>query len=343
MPILFFATLTLLGVFLAKGVNPPFGEAYIFFFEKVPGFQLFRDPTKFYVFIALGFSMLIPYALGELFSKLSKRKKYGITSGKTFIVVIVIYFVALLWPGISGKLNGTLQTAIIPADYQRLERFLAIQPEFFRTLWVPSMQRFGYYSNSHPAMHGLISNKTTMESLQERSIKYVIVPIDTDSTIFVTDRKYSNDKYEKTVSSLRKVSYLEEVPGFEKLKVFQIPSPKAHFWSVKDGLVKSIHYNNPTSYTLNIKNAQIGDSIVFSENFDKYWNARIMSSNREESIQSRMYNKIFNSFVLNKSGSYSIEVYYSKQKYVQIGGIISVISLIGFIITAIYLARKKHD
>ena len=64
--ILFFALLALLGAFLAKGSNPPFGEVYIWLFKNLPGFNMFRDPVKFYVLIALSYSVLIPYSVGRI-------------------------------------------------------------------------------------------------------------------------------------------------------------------------------------------------------------------------------------------------------------------------------------
>lgn len=69
--ILFFVFISFVGIFLAKGSNDPFGEVYIWLFENFPGFQIFRDPTKWYTIIALSYSILIPYTV----SKLSKKNK----------------------------------------------------------------------------------------------------------------------------------------------------------------------------------------------------------------------------------------------------------------------------
>jgi len=61
-----FALLALLGAFLAKGTNPPFGQVYAWLFEKIPGMRLFRDPTKFYIMVSLAYSNLIAYSLGKI-------------------------------------------------------------------------------------------------------------------------------------------------------------------------------------------------------------------------------------------------------------------------------------
>lgn len=73
--ILYFNLLALLGAFLAKGANPPFGRVYLWLFEHLPGMRLFRDPTKFYFWVAIAYSIMIPFSLQKisLKSKLFKR------------------------------------------------------------------------------------------------------------------------------------------------------------------------------------------------------------------------------------------------------------------------------
>ena len=71
--ILFFALLGLIGAFLAKGANDPFGFLYIWLFEHVPGFVMFRDPTKWYLLIALSYSVLIPYSVYSIYEWLKHK------------------------------------------------------------------------------------------------------------------------------------------------------------------------------------------------------------------------------------------------------------------------------
>ena len=61
--IVFFSILALIGAFLAKGAQEPFGSVYQWMFTHVPGFVMFRDPTKWYVLVALGYSVLVPITL----------------------------------------------------------------------------------------------------------------------------------------------------------------------------------------------------------------------------------------------------------------------------------------
>lgn len=71
--LIFFISLGLLGIFLAKGSNEPFGNLYIWLFDNIPGFVMFRDPTKWYSLIAVSYSILIPYSIFKIFEYLKNK------------------------------------------------------------------------------------------------------------------------------------------------------------------------------------------------------------------------------------------------------------------------------
>lgn len=70
--ILFFAFIGLIGVFLAKGANDPFGGIYLWMFDHVPGFIMFRDPTKWYLLIVFSYMVLIPFTITSIYQLLKK-------------------------------------------------------------------------------------------------------------------------------------------------------------------------------------------------------------------------------------------------------------------------------
>jgi len=74
--ILFFASLGLIGAFLAKGSKPPFGGIYLWLFKYFPGMNMFRDSTKFYLLVALSYSVLIPFSVSKICGFLRKRFNY---------------------------------------------------------------------------------------------------------------------------------------------------------------------------------------------------------------------------------------------------------------------------
>ncbi len=71
--ILYFILLGIVGIFLAKGANDPFGNFYLWMFDYVPGFEMFRDPTKWYLLIAISYAMLIPYTVSKIYKVLQEK------------------------------------------------------------------------------------------------------------------------------------------------------------------------------------------------------------------------------------------------------------------------------
>jgi hypothetical protein len=333
--ILFFSSIGLIGAFLSKGVNDPWGGVYLWLFKYVPGFIMFRDPTKWYLLVAISYTVLIPFTIWKIYEWLKTKNKSKIFSpSNIFLSIIVLYLLFLIRPAIFGQLNGLLRTTSVPKDYLNLEKFLVNQPGYFRTLWVPSKQRFGYYSESHPeisaqALYNLYDNKILLNKLpeensekllEESSVKYVIVPYDFEKEIFLTDRKYDNSLYLKTISQLEKIKYLTKIGDFGRITVLQNLAYKDHFWSPDPDLKINYRYLNPVKYEVGIENAKKGNILVFSEAYDSKWTASGTSSSK--------YADLFNSFVLTKNGNYTLEIYYPPQDWVNLGLWVSLSALI---------------
>jgi len=332
--ILYFSALSLLGIFLAKGANLPLGQINTWLFQSLPGMSMFRDPTKWYLLIVLGYSILIPYSL----KKLSKYFKLA-------PILFVLYFLYLISP-----VFEQIKISQVPQEYIQLKNFLDNQKTFSRTLWIPSWQRFGYFSNNHPAIgrEEVIRGNAKKQIaelnenlLKELSIKYVIVPYDSQGEIFLKDRKYNDKEYEQTIGGLRKLSWLKDVGGFGKIHVFELNSPKDHFFietSDKEK-VKRVNYQivKPTEYKVQVKNAKKGDLLVFSEGFDKNWTAE----GSKFKVKSSKFGNNLNRFVLPEDGNYELKVTYAPQKYVEAGLGISLIVILSSIIYLLFGKKLK--
>jgi hypothetical protein len=361
--ILFFAFLGLVGAFLSKGTNDPFGGIYLWLFKYVPGFIMFRDPTKWYLLIALSYSILIPFTTFKFYNFFASQSKFQISNFKfqiksknqilnfqnLFLILTTLYLILLVRPAVFGHLGGLLKTTSVPQDYVKLEKFLVNQPDYFRTLWFPSKQRFSYYSDVHPeisaqVLFDLYDNKSLLKKLSEKgseklleeaSIKYVIVPNDSEGEIFLTDRKYDNKLYLETIKKLKSIKWLKQVSSFGKVIVFETNGSKNHFWSPNQNLKINYEFINPTRYEVNIENARKGDLIVFSESYDKNW----MAEGASYKVESLKFNNRFNSFVLPSDGSYGLKVSYALQSYVNVSLIIGTSTLIICLGLLLYLRR----
>ncbi len=227
--ILLFSLLGLIGVFLAKGAGEPFGWIYVWFFEHFPGFVMFRDPTKFYVLTAISYSMLIPIALVYI------GKRLETITGLALATTCILFWLFVHRQAVSGNLGGTFARRSVPNEYIALKDFLVAQPEFFRTLWVPRQSRFAFNSSLHPAVEAQpllgatssaslfasLRDSKTRRTLEDVSVKYIIVPSDYHGEIYISDRRYDDAKREALDHTLSQVPWLRKLPfsGFSLYRV----------------------------------------------------------------------------------------------------------------------------
>lgn len=357
MLIVFFAFLGLLGVFLAKGANEPFGEVYVLLFTRIPGFVMLRDPTKWYVLVTLSYSILIPYNIYKSYEWLKSHKKFSIksqiyNSQNIFLIFIISYLLFLIHPAILGELGGTLKTIEVPREYIDYKTFILKDNNFSRVLWIPTLQRFTFYSNTHPAIsgrdffddykqYGIISHlqkEFTKELLRQSSVKYLVVPDDTQQEIFIKDRKYDETQYKEIVKKLQKIPWLREAYRFGNIVVFELDNPKEHFWTTSSETQLNAKLINPAEYQLEVKNAKIGDKIIFAESYDGGW----YMENGIHGAYDASYNKYFNSFILQKSGDYMTRVTYKPQSLVTLGLTITSITFLATIgLLGVLLVRER--
>jgi hypothetical protein len=346
--VLFFSLVALVGIFFTKGANDPCGFVNEFLFQHLPGMKMFRDPTKWYILIALSYSILIPFSISSIcrFFKRYIRFEY------LFLIFFVFYLIFLMKPLLSYQINNLSKFNQIPNEYVELKNFITKQPNFFRTLWVPEWQRLGFFSNNHPAIgrqeifdtkniNKLVENfEKNKVLLQEFGIKYVIIPYDSQEEIFLKDRKYDEKSYLRTIKKINSITWLKRVEGFNRIIVFENSVHKDHFWSPNKNINIDYQYANPAKYNVYLKNAKKGDVLVFSESFDGNWRAKDESSNNQ--VASIKYDKFLNSFILLKDGNYVLGIYYQPQKFVNFGLWISGIMLltaIGFVSVG-YVSKK---
>jgi len=91
---IFFSLLALLGIFLAKGTNYPFGFIFQFFYDKVPGFSMYREPfAKFTIIHLFSFSVLLGLFIEDLSDFLFRHK--GKTFFQQFLPYILIFIILI--------------------------------------------------------------------------------------------------------------------------------------------------------------------------------------------------------------------------------------------------------
>jgi hypothetical protein len=149
--------LAIVGVFLVKGENAPFGGVYGWGFDNLPGFRLFRDMSKFNLYVALGYAVLIGIVVAEAAAKATAERpgRSRVLSVATLFGVQVLVLAALgfsAWPALAQRLGGTLESRSVPYGHLEFERMLSDDDRFGRVLWLPAPTRFATSTERHPVV-----------------------------------------------------------------------------------------------------------------------------------------------------------------------------------------------
>lgn len=350
--IIYFVLLGLLGAFLAKGSNEPFGVINQLFYYYIPGMSMFRDATKFYLLTALAYMVLIPLSVFfiknwiKLMLKSSMRSYYAYG----FPAIIVLYLLFLIRPVFFEQLHGTFESQVVPQEYVNLKNFLANDKTFYRTLWVPQPQRYNFYSYTHPVVFGHALFKATnsaellerlsrpeiIESLSSLSIKYIIIPYDSFGEIFVRERKYDDKQYIDLIGVLDKIRWIKKIDGFGRIVMYEVPGSSDHF-RISNGNFK-YKMIKPYEYEVEIKDIDKINQLIFVESYNPYWVAKIDN----HVVLSKKTNDGLNSFLIDRPGKYKI--YFEKQKLYSYGRVVSGLfcGLIFFIFLYLYRYHLIH-
>ena len=342
----FLSFLGIFGAFLAKGTNDPFGNVYELLFTHFPGFFMFRDSTKWYLVVIISYSILIPYSLYNISLFLNKKNKI---KNWAIFIVFLIFWAVLIREGVLGQLSGTFKKQTVPAEYVSLADKISRDHAFYRTLYVPAYERYGFVSDQNPALSSDILFNTsdikkiisklndpkTETQLSESGVRYIIIPSDPQKEIYINDRKYDDSIRASLVKEIDKISWLSKSPEFNSLNVYELKGARDHFFIMGPGKI-SIKAISSSEYQIDLQNVEKGERIVFSDAYSKDW----IMLDQENLKSSTPYNN-FNSWNLSKSGDYSVKVYYGPQKWVGYGLIVSAITA-GVIFTVlIWLHREQ--
>jgi hypothetical protein len=197
----YFAFISLIGIFLSKQVAAPFGEVYSWLYFNFPGFGAFREASKFYFLIALGYGVLIGAFAAWLW-----EKRHLSTNWRGVAMLGIVGICALmLWnarPLVTGEIGSLFVAKEQPEGYAKLNRLLDNDSSFYRTLWIPNISRWGLWTSAQPRlsadeMDGIIQRQKTLpienimtsassqaffispvadKILDLTGIKYVVVP-----------------------------------------------------------------------------------------------------------------------------------------------------------------------
>ncbi len=151
--------LVLVGVFLVSGASlPDKGRIYIWLFEHLPGFNWFRDPSKMYLYVMLGYSILFGLAATMAGKWLRERSQSSnrvrLVSRSTPAVIMFVILCLLALPAFSLSLGGISKPVKVPRSYTEIDHLLVRDRQYSRIFWYPEEQQFAVKNDTHPATHG---------------------------------------------------------------------------------------------------------------------------------------------------------------------------------------------
>lgn len=146
-----FGVIALIGVFLSKQVDVPLPSVYPWLYGHLPGFNAFREATKFYFLIIIGYAMLLGFFTSFLLDGAMKGKaivwaKWGV------LVAIGCLFLLNARPIVTGAIDTMFVPRVVPSDYLALKSVSLKQPTPSRTLWIPRNSRWGINLDAHPLL-----------------------------------------------------------------------------------------------------------------------------------------------------------------------------------------------
>jgi hypothetical protein len=178
--------LVLTGVFLVKGSNSPLGGVYIWLFNHLPGFNMFRDANKMLLIVIIGYSVLFGLASVLVTDFISRRSRLrtwkSVLASSAVPVAILIVLCLLALPALSGHLGGVNSASRpvkVPGGYRELDKKLEGDEDYFRTFWLPDVQRFATRGPLHPAISAkdLFSAELAPLSLTEKPLSAIESPL----------------------------------------------------------------------------------------------------------------------------------------------------------------------
>ncbi len=281
------ACVGLLGAFLAKGTNPPFGNVYLWMFEHVPGFVMLRDSSKFYALTALSYAMLIPFALTEGVGVLERRWRSKHASSLVFVVglVFILFWIMIHRESALGTLTGTFKPTAVPSSYVQLQKYLSSDTSFSRVLWIPAKSRYGYFSQTHPALTfpafqqasssavaRWFREQARNDTLARYAVSHVVVPSDPKGELFLSDRKYDGDIRLDLIAVLDRSESLIRSDSFGDIVVYKTKQNYSHvFFSGNERVGIPIKRIAPTQYRVTLASHSRSRELIFSESYDPHW------------------------------------------------------------------------
>ncbi len=232
--IIIFLVITIVGLFLTKQSAEPFPQVYQYLYDNFPGFKLFREASKLYLITAIGYLLILSTSLPYI------KEKSKILLGIILSALISVSAINLT-PLVTKEISGIFidRSNEYSKDHIEFAQFIEDKNEFFRILWVPSINStWEYSSDKNPRLDiwnlltteyphlinkdkkrfsnilNALNNPFFLEQINILSVRYIVIPPMEKDDIF-----FSPQGIEAQIMRKFYIEQLNDNNYFQKLEV----------------------------------------------------------------------------------------------------------------------------
>lgn len=188
--IIFFTILAILGIFLSKQAGEPFPNFYAWLYKNFIGFAAFREASKFYGIISLGYSIMIGSLVVWLVDNWNQKTWQKI--GSTVIILTLIG--SFLWhnrPMINQEYGALTVPKTLPTEFAKFNDFVSTQKDFFYVLGVPILDNWFSDSGNHQRMDLVNLVQSDWKKVMNLPVRSIENPITTrEITTYLLDKPF---------------------------------------------------------------------------------------------------------------------------------------------------------
>ncbi len=326
----YLVVLVIVGFFICKGTNPPFGVAiFSFLFEYIPLARVFRSSyEKFGTVWLMMYSIFFAYGFKFILQQSSRIWKFILT-----VLFIPLFFGVLVWPMWKSGPFSPQARVFIPNDYNLANTYLNNISYGGRILSLPIIPGEGVrYDWGNSAYYGLepsdiLFSKSTISNtvrykyaddkymeiynafIQRKEIDTLLSETDIEYLVLHNelDPSYSNAsssaEVKETLKRYPSVKFLKSI-GFLDIYTNTNFVPNSHI--VIEGEAKySYKKVNSGRYIVNIINAKEPFKMILKDSFGSLWSATINNDSIDNHFVAYGY---ANGWAVDKKGSYTVDL-----------------------------------
>ncbi|MFA5961756.1 MAG: hypothetical protein WC848_03695 [Parcubacteria group bacterium] len=381
--IVFWFFVALVAVFLSKQDALPLKSAYVWLHQHFPGFNAFREASKFYFAIALAYAILIGAFVSYLFENFAQKKflKYFVFFGASLVFLLNVR------PILTGEMFTIFTPQKMAGDEVKIRDYTFLQTGSFRTLWNPSDSMWASFSSYRPKINEIetrrdfwkkikdyadaqggepsgneknqlfFSENFATRLLSQSAVRYLVSD---QANFYMVKNLVANPEWKKLDLGLGEKTIFENETARPRIYLTDEPETihrEITFAPVDYSLENSAHWD------FRLKNFDGPVRVNFAEKYHPDWQVvcgntpwyALLGKKAILPVENhKMTDAGLNAFLIypreiadacakDNDGRTALSLYYRPQSYLYLGGIISLGAIFFSLLTLVFWKEKRHN